>query len=173
MLTLCSILHGQNDYYFGYQEGFKYGCSCNDLPPKNVAYVQGNWDSGYLDGKIDGLKYVSSSTKQSTQSPQKTTTQQPPLYTPDYELIEKVLAEKQRVYNERVVDIQNRMNLIFQLVTQIRAKKGSLTQPQSNYISSYNTQVSLFSGWDFSVYQNYSNVVEYLNKIQAEIITWA
>lgn len=50
--------NAQYDYYLGYQNGFKYGCQCNDLPPKNVALVSGTKEEGYKDGKLDGVIYA-------------------------------------------------------------------------------------------------------------------
>jgi hypothetical protein len=108
ILTLFSLvvvlsIFSQNNYYFGYKEGFKYGCQCIDIPPKNAALTSGSYDKGYLDGKVDGLLYIRNNNVNNSSQPNNKEPYEynQDLQTPDFELIERILREKQRRYNEQ------------------------------------------------------------------------
>src|SRR5690554_3509205 len=93
---VCNYAITQSNYYFGYQEGFKYGCRCIDIPPKNVAFYNGSYDEGYLDGKVDGLIYFNANSNKPSQQnsgiyskPHDYSNRK--LYSSDFELMERVL----------------------------------------------------------------------------------
>jgi|GEM_PF-6298440 len=173
--TLFStILTAQSNYYFGYQDGFKYGCQCNDLPSKNVAYLQGTYNEGYTAGKIDGVIYFN----QKSQNSQQTYTSKPhdynnqPVYNPDYEAIEKALSEKQQLVNERRKDVVNRVDNILNIAAKVKEKKGSFTEDQLKFLKKFNDNLGIIEKYDYSIYQNYLNAVNWLKQIENEIFSW-
>lgn len=172
-IVSCTVTVGyaQNDYYFGYQEGFKYGCSCQDMPSKNVALVRGTWEQGYLDGKIDGVKYYQTKPQTTTQQRTYKRTEHPDPYESNTQLLIQTLSQKQNLLDSRRLDLQNRAKTIENLLIQLTSKK-TLTQSQKNYIMAYADEMVRVSNWDFTNNQNYNNVVNYMNRVQQEIISW-
>lgn len=123
-LFISILINSQNNYYLGYQSGFKYGCQCNDLPIKNVALIKGTYDQGYLDGKVDGLIFVrnkSNTNKQINQSHQNNYNLK--LYTPDFDMIERALVTKQTNYNLNREKVENYINSIKNTIQNIRNQK--------------------------------------------------
>lgn len=120
--------HTQNNYYFGYQAGFKYGCQCMDIPLKNVALYNGTYDQGYLDGKVDGLIY--SKNKSTNTSNQQYNYNKPhdynqPLYSPNYELMERALNARQTAYNTNRERIDNYVQSLKETIQLIRDNKSN------------------------------------------------
>lgn len=127
-LLFAKILMAQNNYFFGYQAGFKYSCQCMDLPPKNVAFYKGTYDQGYIDGKIDGLifsknKSINSTNKQNEINRTPHNYSQT-LYTPDFLLIERTLNARQTSYNSNKQRVDNYVNSIKETIKLIRDNKS-------------------------------------------------
>jgi hypothetical protein len=172
---ICSLSAlTQSNYYFGYGEGFKYGCQCIDIPPKNVAYNKGSYSLGYLDGKVDGLIY-SQNKKPSNQ--EKTTTYNKPhdykrqLYTPNYALIEQTLKEKQSKYNSNKDRVLNSIQSIKKTIQLIRDDKtnfkvnsimGELYILENSFYKDFNK--ILGAQLDYSKNQNTNYALSLLNK---------
>jgi hypothetical protein len=134
ILTISTIIIGytvfsQNNYYFGYNAGFKYGCQCMDLSPKNVALYSGTYDQGYLDGKVDGLIFSNNKNNNSTNKKQKNYNKPNnynlPVYTPDFDLIERALSLRQSTYNSNKQRVDSYVNSLKETIQLIRDKKGS------------------------------------------------
>lgn len=134
ILTISALFIGytvfsQNNYYFGYQAGFKYGCQCMDLSPKNVAFYNGTYDQGYLDGKVDGLIFSKNKTNNSTNQQQenynKPHNYNQPVYTPDFALIERALSARQSSYNSNKQRVDSYVNSLKETIQLIRDNRSN------------------------------------------------
>lgn len=134
ILTISALIIGytvysQNNYHFGYQTGFKYGCQCMDLSPKNFVIYNGTYDQGYLDGKVDGLIFSKNKTNNSTNQQQKNYNKphkyNQPVYTPDFALIERALSTRQSSYNSNKQRVDSYVNSLKEKIQLIRDNKSN------------------------------------------------
>lgn len=168
-------VNSQNNYYFGYQDGFKYACQCYDIPPKNVAYVQGSYEKGYLDGKIDGLLYIQKSSKSEPQVIyQKPHDYNQPLYEPNYEIIQRALLEKQRVIDERRKIIENKYNQTIDIVVSIaqRRQSGKLTESEKSRVKEYTDILNKYVSNDVSDNYIFYQIMDWMQKQKEYFLTW-
>lgn len=125
-LTSSFSSNSQSNYYFGYQEGFKYGCQCLNFPPKNVAMYSGSYDQGYLDGKVDGLIFSKNSQKNSNQNTySKPHDYNQPVYSPDIDFIASVLSQKQSRYNSNREKVDSYISTLKATIQAIRDKRDN------------------------------------------------
>lgn len=177
LVVIPLISYSQSGYSLGYSDGFRYGCNCNDLPTKNVAYSQGTYDQGYVDGKLDGVVYLNRKSNATTNQ-QNYNPNQPhdynnvPLYKRDTELIERVQADKQQKADERRYSIALKFKSIMDLIDKVNSKNNGLTVAQQKYVSSFASNMQLAASYDYSIYQNYLSAMDWLNKIEIEVLKW-
>lgn len=178
-IILAHTVTAQNNYFFGYQDGFKYGCQCYDIPPKNVALVSGTFSDGYRDGKLDGVIYVqrksSNSNNQKSQDYNRNKTKvynNEPAYSPDYEFMERALRQKQAMLDQRRASMQNAYDNIFDIIDVAEKRNKGLTSYQLEYIKSIDESINKFSSYNFNVESNYINVMNWFQKVKITVLKW-
>lgn len=174
-----TTIHAQSNYYLGYQNGFKYGCQCYDTPTKNVAYVSGSYDDGYRDGKLDGVIYTQKkSSNSNNQNNQNYDRYKPhdynnaPVYTPNYELTEKALQQKQTLLNQRMANIKGAFDNLNEIMLAVKTRNNGFTAAQLEYGKWLIEQVNLVYTYDFTVESNYINVMNWIQKVKETVLKW-
>lgn len=167
----------QSNYYFGYQDGFKYACQCTDIPPKNVVMITGTYNEGYRDGKIDGLIYAqrknsSPGNYQNSRKSKPYDYNNSPMYTPNYELMERVLQQKQNLVNQRRIEIQQYHNNIIDIMYAAKARNNGFTQSQIDYLNWFNKESQKLASYDLTVNENYINIMNWLSSVKREALKW-
>jgi hypothetical protein len=161
-----SIAFGQFNYYLGYRDGYKYGCQCLNIPTKNVAYVTGSYDQGYVDGKLDGIIFI-----RNTQNTGNTNTYNikphnydQPVYSPDFNTVYQSMAQKQQLLNERRIIIQEEFDkAMITLMNRVnqRATK-SLTDLELKETNQFKNQAVEYSKGDLSNDTYFYNLLKWI-----------
>lgn len=179
LLMLMLAFHfqskSQSNYYFGYQEGFKYGCQCYDLPTRNVAFSNGSYEQGYRDGKLDGVVHAQRKSNTNTQTYSRNRPynyDNSPLYKPNYELIERSLIQKQTLLNQRREAVQAAYINILDIMLAAKKRNNGFTQSQFEYANWFKNEVEKLSGYDFTISENYNNVMNWFNRVKSNVLTW-
>lgn len=131
-------LNAQNNflaYQNGYNEGYKYGCQCYDLPTRDLALSNGTYNEGYKDGKLDGVIYAQKKINNKSYNTSKPHDyNNVPLYKPDYEMLERTLVQKQNLLNHRRAQIKLAIKDICDIIGAANERNKTLTENQTEYL---------------------------------------
>jgi hypothetical protein len=169
-------LNAQNNslvYRRGYNDGYKYGCQCYDLPTTNLAFSNGTYNEGYKDGKLDGVIYAQKKINNKSYNTSKPHDYNNiPLYKPDYEMLERTLVQKQNLLNQRRQQVKFAHENIIEIITAANERNNSLTDSQLEYMKWYLVQIDKISKYDFSIPENYNNVMNWLQTVKINVLKW-
>lgn len=170
MLSLNNIVFSQSNYNLGYSKGFRYACNCEYLPPKAFLLNQGTYESGFNDGKLDGLIYLQ---KQQTIQQTKNQSSKPTtVYRPNYDILEKTLQQKQQLLNQRRLMIQSEYQNVSDIIIAANSRNKLLTSSQVEYIKWFMAQADVLTKYDLSIDANYYNVYNWFQDVKQNVLKW-
>jgi hypothetical protein len=94
------------------------------------------------------------------------------MYTPDFELIEHALQQKQNLQRQKVAMIQSSYDNIIEIIIAAKTRNNGLTDAQKEYVKWVSSEINKISAYDFSVDANYVNVMDWLKSIKAKVLIW-
>lgn len=152
-------------YFYGYEAGFHKACGCTKQIEKtnSLLYHSGTYNDGYSAGFTDGRIYLNQNNNQ---------TNEPDLYSPDYEMIERALQQKQNSLNQRRQLVKSAHENITDILVAAKARNKTLTESQLAYVKWYLEQIDKISSYDFSVDENYNNVMNWFQSVKTEVLKW-
>ncbi len=95
-----------------------------------------------------------------------------PLYNPDYELLERVLTQKQRLLNSRRNFLQDKYNGFMGILSAAKTANNGFTDSQTKYVYSVFRGVDIIAQYDLSIEQNWTNAINWYASVEVEISSW-
>jgi len=172
-VLLSGSLYSQSNYYLGYEEGYRNGCSCNAYPPNsNHVYKNGSYDQGFLDGKLEGRLRKLEGTSQPQQRPALTYPNNSYRST-QADLLYQSLAYKQQLYDKRVVKLQELVD-DFWYVYALKTKKYGNNVPKelSDYANEVIDVLAKQTNVDLSNESIWSGIYNYYLKHRNNVAAW-
>jgi hypothetical protein len=153
-------------YYNGYVEGFKKGCNCSNTPPnaKNAYNNLGTYDNGLKDGYIDGRIFLNNS-KQSENSN---------FFEPNYDAIQKKLAEKQNLLNSRRASLDQKYKEIENIIIKIKNSRDSknLTQSEGKIWNQFISDLTKYGNYDLTNDETFYGILKWMNEMKLYFLEW-
>jgi hypothetical protein len=152
-------------YFYGYEAGFHKACSCKKQIKKsnNLLYNSGTYNDGYNAGFIDGRIFNNQNNNEQKENV---------LYSPDYEMIERSLKNKQNLLNQRREQVKLAHENILEIIAAANERNKSLTESQKEYLRWYVVQIDEISKYDFSITVNFNNVMNWFQKVKTNVLKW-
>lgn len=165
LFAIVGPLHSQSGYFMGYNNGFRFGCQCTDIPPKNVSTYTGPYDKGYADGKLDGSIYAQHKMNNRNQQNSGYRYSANDLYVPDFDLVYQALSYRQNTHlsnSQRISEYQNQDDLVFNRMIQI-GRDAELIKRSGRWILAFRLKNRLLEKanylfLDYSVQSNFNYV---------------
>jgi hypothetical protein len=127
-------------YFYGYEAGFHKACNCNKQIEKtnSLLYHIGTYNEGFDAGYIDGRIYLNQNDTNNKSEEQN-------LYSPDYQLIEKVLKAKQEQYENQIKAQNSEIERQNQLMIEKAQSSNNQVKAYYNGFKTYPQQIK--NGW--------------------------
>lgn len=155
------------DYYRGYKKGFSKGCGCSNKPPNasDLYYHSGTYNDGYNAGYTDGRIFLNQNTR---------TQKDDGIYEPDLDLVERALAEKQRLLNERRQIIQRKYDEIVDILINIASKRTSksLTNKEDEIFEKFVNTLDKYTGYDLTNNRTFYQIVDWMDDYKSYFLSW-
>ncbi len=164
--------NSQDNYSFGYKDGFTKGCNCYDNPPTNDYILRsGGYDRGFYDGQIDGKFYKLERTKTETR---RNPYENLPMYKPTSSpYLQQGMALKQQLLNSRRSEMQSMYNNFWEIVS-LKTKHYGDNIPESTlkYIIQVDNLLKTYSSYDLSNDNLWMQIKDFYNKHKNTILNW-
>lgn len=171
---LCFSALSQDNYSFGYKDGFTKGCNCYDNPPNTASILKkGGYDLGYSDGQIEGRFYKIEKGNSQTET-RKNPYENIPMYKPTSSpYLQQGMALKQQLLNSRRSEIQLMYNYFWEIV-ELKTKRyeGNIPKSTLNYIQEVDKLLQLYSTYDLSNDSTWRQIVDFYNLHKNNILNW-
>ena len=87
-------------------------------------------------------------------------------------MLERTLVQKQNLLNHRRAQIKLAIKDICDIIGAANERNKTLTENQTEYLRWCIVQFDKILTYDFSITENYNNVVYWLRGVQANVLKW-
>jgi hypothetical protein len=106
------------------------------------------------------------------QSAYSTRNEYPSVYSPDITPVTETLSNKQMMYDSRMNQLNQKIDNITLILDKIKSRNKGFTKLQLDYLNHFLKEWERVSKWDFSVGQNFNNVLNWLRKVENTVFDW-